>query len=318
MSHTCVCALGGIHFLLPGEVSNETKEDSDSGFELLDDPPPATPGIFTAVEPSNVAAPQEPTRKRRKQLSTGKKVKATKSQVRRPSKKAGNANNSITPADCVKEEKIPFVAADGCGQLVEFGAYEAALTAQGWRAQLLRDIDLHLLRSVAAIARHQLVLGELKACSSRESDSQEGILEEFKLLLSSIKASQNDLSSMIVAIIQQAENAQNQENFDCTPRIGIVGFVSTGPGNLILLRDIERHLLLTAAAVRQYLRARNVSVNSGGEASTSKPPALRALQLNIEKMNAELTELLTIISEQARSFVHSPTAPVRLSTCFLS
>ncbi|KAK1933971.1 hypothetical protein P3T76_011731 [Phytophthora citrophthora] len=322
---------GGIHFLLPGEVSTETKEDSDSDFELLDDPPPqrlqiqqivdvnskVSTGILTTEESSNVAAPQEPKRKRRKKLMTGRKVKATKSQERQPSKKSANANSTITQStDCVKEEKIPFVAADGCGQLVEFGAYEAALTAQGWQAQLLRDIDLHLLRSVAAIARRQLVLGitsgDLKTGSSRESATHEGILEEFKVLSSGIKASQNDLSSMIVAIIQQAESAQSQESSACIPRIGIVGFVSTGPGNLILLRDIERHLLLTVAAVRQYLRAKNVSIYSGGDASTSKPPALRALQLNIEKMNAELTELLTIISEHGHSSVNSSSTPMTL------
>jgi hypothetical protein len=59
---------------------------------------------------------------------------------------------------CVKKEPIPFVAADGCGRLVEFGAYEAALSARGWRAQLLQDVDLYLLRSVAAISRRQLAL----------------------------------------------------------------------------------------------------------------------------------------------------------------
>ncbi|KAG3025413.1 hypothetical protein PC121_g11329 [Phytophthora cactorum] len=118
---------------------------------------------------------------------------------------------------------------------------------------------------------------------------------------------------MIAVIIQQAERIHSPERAECAARIGISGFVPTGSGNLMLMRDMERHLLLIVAAVRQYLRTKSVSSYSGGQVSTSKRSDLRALQLNIEKMNAELTELSTIISAQAETLSQkSPTTPMEL------
>ncbi|KUF91594.1 Mitochondrial Carrier (MC) Family [Phytophthora nicotianae] len=114
-------------------------------------------------------------------------------------------------------------------------------------------------------------------------------------------------------IIGQAERSHSPERVECAARIGIPGFVSTGSGNLMLMRDIERHLLLIIAAVRQYLRARSTSSYTGGAVSTSKRSDLRALQLNIEKMNAELTELSTIVSTQAETLSQkTSTTPVRV------
>ncbi|KAG2860066.1 hypothetical protein PC119_g8218 [Phytophthora cactorum] len=161
---------------------------------------------------------------------------------------------------------------------------------------LLQDIDLHLLRSVAAIARRQVALevasGEQNhfCCDREDSGLHEGVHQELK-----------------------AERIHSPERAECAARIGISGFVPTGSGNLMLMRDMERHLLLIVAAVRQYLRTKSVSSYSGGQVSTSKRSDLRALQLNIEKMNAELTELSTIISAQAETLSQkSPTTPMEL------
>ncbi|KAG2927840.1 hypothetical protein PC116_g5137 [Phytophthora cactorum] len=308
---------GGVHFLLPDEgYSTETKMDSESDFEILDQPPPRVEPIQQHVHATD--------RKRRKKLliangKTAAKAKPAKRQVRKPRQKI-DAKAATFAVEClVKEEKNPFVFSDGCGHFAEFGAYEAALTARGWRAQLLQDIDLHLLRSVAAIARRQVALevasGEQNhfCCDREDSGLHEGVHQELKVLSSGIKASQNDLSSMIAVIIQQAERIHSPERAECAARIGISGFVPTGSGNLMLMRDMERHLLLIVAAVRQYLRTKSVSSYSGGQVSTSKRSDLRALQLNIEKMNAELTELSTIISAQAETLSQkSPTTPMEL------
>ncbi|EEY58701.1 uncharacterized protein PITG_10824 [Phytophthora infestans T30-4] len=310
---------GGLHYLLPEEGYS-----TESDFEILDQrPPPVHQNEFDARTnnaqtignsgellqassdtPMSASDPEQPKRKRRKNLSTasGKKAKPAKRQVQKPCKRV-DGKPAASATECrVKEEKIPFVIADGCGHLVEFGAYEAALTARGWRAQLLQDIDLHLLRCVAAIARRQRALevtsGEQNFSlfflpSEGNCTPHEGVHRELKVVSSGITASQNDLSSMVAAIIGQAERTQSPERVECAARIGIPGFVSTGCGNLMLMRDIDRHLLLIVAAVRQYLRARNTSNYSDGDIKRSD---LRALQLNIEKMNAELTELLTIIN----------------------
>ncbi|KAG2831397.1 hypothetical protein PC129_g6379 [Phytophthora cactorum] len=324
---------GGVHFLLPDEgYSTETKMDSESDFEILDQPPPRLEGREIPAEllqetsdaPKTTSDPWQPKRKRRKKLliangKTAAKAKPAKRQVRKPRQKI-DAKAATFAVEClVKEEKNPFVFSDGCGHFAEFGAYEAALTARGWRAQLLQDIDLHLLRSVAAIARRQVALevasGEQNhfCCDREDSGLHEGVHQELKVLSSGIKASQNDLSSMIAVIIQQAERIHSPERAECAARIGISGFVPTGSGNLMLMRDMERHLLLIVAAVRQYLRTKSVSSYSGGQVSTSKRSDLRALQLNIEKMNAELTELSTIISAQAETLSQkSPTTPMEL------
>ncbi|KAG2770896.1 hypothetical protein Pcac1_g18089 [Phytophthora cactorum] len=323
---------GGVHFLLPDEgYSTETKMDSESDFEILDQPPPRVEPIQqhvhatdTSDAPKTTSDPWQPKRKRRKKLliangKTAAKAKPAKRQVRKPRQKI-DAKAATFAVEClVKEEKNPFVFSDGCGHFAEFGAYEAALTARGWRAQLLQDIDLHLLRSVAAIARRQVALevasGEQNhfCCDREDSGLHEGVHQELKVLSSGIKASQNDLSSMIAVIIQQAERIHSPERAECAARIGISGFVPTGSGNLMLMRDMERHLLLIVAAVRQYLRTKSVSSYSGGQVSTSKRSDLRALQLNIEKMNAELTELSTIISAQAETLSQkSPTTPMEL------
>ncbi|KAE8988345.1 hypothetical protein PF005_g24792 [Phytophthora fragariae] len=318
---------GGIRFLLPDEDwSSESKVKSESDVEIMEQPPahaettqrtvnPTTALKQTLPTASTNSGPQQPPRKRRKKLCTadGKaesKAKPVKRQVRKPRKKPVATQDDTklsAPIKSVKEESIPFIAADGCGQLVQFGVYEAALTARGWRAQLLQDIDLHLLRSVAGIARRQFALAATgqKSPSRLSEDAgppHEGIAQEVKTLSSGIKASQNDLSSMIAAIIAQAERVELPQRIECAARIGILAFVSTGSGNMVLLGDIERHVLLIIAALRQYLRVRNIvslSESDGSAHGRANRPDLRALQLNIEKMNAELNELSTVISAQA-------------------
>ncbi|KAG7375987.1 hypothetical protein PHYPSEUDO_014704 [Phytophthora pseudosyringae] len=314
---------GGLSFLLPDEGwSTETKMDSESDFEILDHPPlridPAQQKVSATETPSATSAPQQPKRKRRKKLSTNSDGKTSARATPATPKPRKNAS---AIAECrVKEEKIPFVAADGCRRFVEFGAYEAALTARGWRAQLLQDIDLHLLRSVAAIARRQVALeatgGDQKVFSgpSEGSRPHEGVRQKLKMLSSGITASQNDLSAMIAAIIGQAERAQSPDRVECAARIGVPGFVSTGSGNLVLLRDMERHVLHLVAAVRQYLRARDMPDCARGEVSTAKRQDLRALQLNIEKMNAELTKVAAIVGAQAENLSrgNAATTPMEL------
>uniref|UniRef100_M4BPH1 Uncharacterized protein n=1 Tax=Hyaloperonospora arabidopsidis (strain Emoy2) TaxID=559515 RepID=M4BPH1_HYAAE len=121
--------------------------------------------------------------------------------------------------------------------------------------------------------------------------------------MNSIRASQEDLSSMIESIIVDGERRTIPDRIDPVGRIGIPAFVSTGLDSLVLMRDIERYLLLFVAAVRRYQRARNFMC-AGDPASgllqssdrAMKRKDLRALQLTMEESKRELQELAGIVA----------------------
>uniref|UniRef100_A0AAV1V3S9 Uncharacterized protein n=1 Tax=Peronospora matthiolae TaxID=2874970 RepID=A0AAV1V3S9_9STRA len=208
------------------------------------------------------------------------------------------------------------VAASSAGsssQDPEWMEYEKSLKARGWRAQLLQDVDVHLLRSTAAVDRRQRT--RERASASRRNSAQPmhsvgphvveatELVQEIDALMHSIRASQEDLSSMIESIIVDGEQRTIPDRIDPVGRIGIPAFVSTGLDSLVLMRDIERYLLLFVAAVRRYQRARN-SMCAGHPASgllqssdrAVKRKDLRALQLTIEESKRELQELAGLVA----------------------
>lgn len=211
----------------------------------------------------------------------------------------------------IKLEQATYV---GVGQQAEFSEYMSSLTARGWRAQLLQDVDVHLLRSTAAVDRRHRALEAAVEGQKRSGRPTEGvgphvqdaaeILQELEGLECSIRASQDDLSTMTEAVIVQAERSTVPDRIDPVGRIGIPGFVSTGSGSLVLMRDIERYLLLFVAAVRRYQRTRRaVSANeptSGSSTKAGKRADLRALQLRIEESKTELQELAEMVSVEVK------------------
>ncbi|KAE8878758.1 hypothetical protein PF010_g22959 [Phytophthora fragariae] len=262
--------------------------------------------------------------KRRKKLSTARSKSAEKSAPEKPPppkrrRRFGKSRSAaqddqdrIRVSPRVKLEQATHVAV---GQQAEFSEYMSSLTARGWRAQLLQDVDVHLLRSVAAVDRRQRALeaaveGQKKSGRPTEGagphvqDATEN-LQELEGLEYSIRTSQDDLSSIVEAVILQAERSTVPDRIDPVGRIGIPGFVSTGPGSLMLLRDIERHLLVFVAAVRRYQRTRRaVSANepsSGPSTKAAKRADLRALQLRIEESKTELQELAEIVSVEVKT-----------------
>ncbi|CAI5722728.1 unnamed protein product [Hyaloperonospora brassicae] len=200
-----------------------------------------------------------------------------------------------------------------CGQETEWTEYEQSLKARGWRAQLLQDIDVHLLRSTAAVDRRQRA--HERAGGRRTGRAQpthsvgpHGVdfaemVQELDALKLSIRASQEDLSSMIEALISEGEQRAIPDRIDPAGRVGIPAFVSTGLGSLVLMRDIERYLLLVVAAVRRHQRAKDAMCASGPTNGLSQPSDrtmkrkdLRALQLTIEESKRELQELAAIVA----------------------
>ncbi|EGZ29322.1 hypothetical protein PHYSODRAFT_353629, partial [Phytophthora sojae] len=129
-----------------------------------------------------------------------------------------------------------------------------ALSARGWRAQLLKDVDLHLLRAVAEIA------GCLESTEGLNSGEAVGIdltqaLRELETAAGRVQAAQRRLSSLVAATIAQAESLSGVEGANSLHGINSPWFVSTGQGSLVLMSDIERYLLMMSEAVRRYRRA---------------------------------------------------------------
>ncbi|KAG7401294.1 hypothetical protein PHYBOEH_002098 [Phytophthora boehmeriae] len=349
---------GGLRYLLPDECSSESEvepemtqiqQSQSQGSTTTQDhrnsasqqSVQAKPQIAAEIEDSSdsmsetsySAGPQERKWKRRKKLSTARGKSVERDQTpKRQEPKSGSKNTLAEKRrlkqsvrrreNFVKDESAPCNPTAGF-DLKTDTEYQASLTARGWRAQLLRDVEVHLLRAVAAIDRAHsgiaLSNGRKKiACPSEgvgphATESAE-IVQEMKALIFSIHASQRDLSSMITGIIAQAEHSRLPDRIDCTGRIGIPSFVSTGQESLTLMRDIERYLLLFVAAVRRYQRTKEAG--SGGVSGVLdqlpskevKRADLRAIQLRIDESTEELQEISHLIKAQVEIPEHIPHA----------
>ncbi|EEY58708.1 uncharacterized protein PITG_10833 [Phytophthora infestans T30-4] len=263
--------------------------------------------------------------KRRKKLSTARSKSVEKTPPPKRRQKSSKQSSSVDGSTADELDRIridPKVKLEratygGIGQQTEFSEYELSWKARGWRAQLLQDMDVHLLRSVAAVdRRHRAMETSNEEGQKKSGRPMEGvgphareaaeILQELEGLQHSIRASQDDLSSMIESTISKAERLTFPDRIDPIGRIGIPGFVSTGSGTLILVRDTERYLLLFVAAVRRYQRARRNFCAEETASGLSQPcnrvvrrTDLRALQLSIEESKTELQELATTIAAEA-------------------
>ncbi|CAI5724740.1 unnamed protein product [Peronospora farinosa] len=265
--------------------------------------------------------------KRRKKLSTARSksvdnVTNTSLHLKKGRKKEEKSDTSAEdkvedePTDPIRicrRTNAELALHAGIGQQKEFITYQNSLNARGWRAQLLQDIDVHLLRATAVVSRNQRAR---KSCMEKKKKStrltQEigphvidaaEMIEEINELMNSIRALQDDLSSIIEAMISNGEQRMIPDRIDVVGRIGIPGFVSTGRDNLVLMRDIERYLLLVVAAVRRYQQTRRTICTSDSTIWSSLPPnravkreELRALQLGIEESKRELLELAAMVA----------------------
>ncbi|KAG3082983.1 hypothetical protein PI125_g19846 [Phytophthora idaei] len=321
---------GGLRYLLP--------DDSDvSDVELtqpskVEEEAEESRSVESSTEESDSLSVHSPTEttgeqrkwKRRKKLSTVRSKSVEKTPPVKRRRKLSKKSSSVDGSTADEEDRIrvePRVKLEqatygGIGQQTEFSEYKSSWKARGWRARLLQDMDVHLLRSVAAVDRRHRALeasneGQKKAGRPTEGvgphvqDATE-ILQELDGFMHSVRASQDDLSSMIELIIAKAERLTIHDRIDPVGRIGIPGFISTGPGSLVLVRDIERYLLLFVAAVRRYQRARKsfcANEPTSGLSRVVRRTDLRALQLSIEESKTELQELATIITAEASKAV---------------
>ncbi|CAI5730858.1 unnamed protein product [Peronospora destructor] len=327
---------GGLRYLLPDE---ELSGDSDLEISRFNET------IETSVEADDesdvinqklrLESSDQRKWKQRKKLSTARSksvdnVTNTSAYLRKRQKKIEEKSNTSEDDDDEEGEettnqtrvsrRITLEQAKRAttGQQSEFIAYQNSLKARGWRAQLLQDIDVHLLRATAAVSRNRRTR-KRKRCTDKKKKSTRLIeeigphvvdaaemLQEINELMSSMRASQDDLSSIIEAMISNGEQRTIPDRIDVVGRIGIPGFVSTGRDNLVLMRDIEHYLLVVVAAVRRYQRMRKAFCASDSTIWSSLPPnravkreELRALQLSIEESKRELHELAAMVAADA-------------------
>lgn len=332
---------GGLRFLVPDEESSESDVETTQPTRQQEEE-----AVETSVEAEDesdddvkdeLLADQRKW-KRRKKLSTAKRTPADKMPAAKRRQKSGK--KSVATATATEEEeeqdrirvsprlKLEQATHAGIGQQTEFIEYQNSLRARGWRAQLLKDVDVHLLRATAAVDRRQREREASTDGKKKQARPAEGvgphvadaaeILQELDGLMCSIRASQDDLSSMIELIIARGERWAIPDRIDPVGRIGIPGFVSTDAGSLVLMRDIERYLLLFVAAVRRYRRTRNAfcanEPASGSSQISEKRAELRALQLGIEESKRELVELAAIVAADASKSCQDTTPSTPPST----
>ncbi|CAI5739374.1 unnamed protein product [Peronospora destructor] len=324
---------GGLRYLLPDEeLSGDSGVEISRFNEIIETSVEADDESDVINQKLRLESSDQRKWKRRKNLSTARStsvdnVTNTSVHLRKRQKIEEKSNTSEHNDDEEGEEttnqtrvsrRITLEQAKHAttGQQSEFIAYQNSLKARGWRAQLLQDIDVHLLRATAAVSRNRRTR---KRCTDKKKNSTRLIeeigphvvdaaemLQEINELINSMRASQDDLSSIIEAMISNGEQRTIPDRIDVVGRIGIPGFVSTGRDNLVLMRDIERYLLVVVAAVRRYQRTRKAFCASDSTIWSSLPPnravkreELRALQLSIEESKRELHELAAMVAADA-------------------
>ncbi|KAF1777296.1 hypothetical protein GQ600_21750 [Phytophthora cactorum] len=298
---------GGLRYLLPDDSDVSDVEPTQPS--KVEEEAEESRSVESSTEESDSLSEHSPTEttgeqrkwKRRKKLSTARSKSVEKTPPAKRRRKLSKKSSSVDGSTADEEDRIRQATYGGIGQQTEFSEYESSWKARGWRAQLLQDMDVHLLRSVAAWI-DDMELWRLQTRDKRKLADQRKILQELDGLMHSVRASQDDLSSMIESIIAKAERLT-------IPRPNRPGrtdwnswFHLHRPWKSSARADIERYLLLFVAAVRRYQRARKsfcANERTSGSSRVVRRTDLRALQLSIEESKTELQELATIITAEA-------------------
>ncbi|RLN31543.1 hypothetical protein BBJ28_00020045 [Nothophytophthora sp. Chile5] len=242
-------------------------------------------------------------------------------------------NHTTTHKHAIAESE----ASDGGGNQLELGGHHVSLATRGWRAQLLRDVEVHLLRFMAEVDRHRRASesssGKRKAASRPSKDvgphefDTAKTLTELKELTRSVQDSQEDLRCLVTRIVVHAELRHIPDRMDSAGQVEISRFQSTGHGELDLMRDIERYLLLLVAAVRRYQRTKDSAYVAEEFASSGKKGAsprlasgapertdLRTLLRSIERSQEEMRYMMRTLVAQVEK-QQSPGEGPRESVC---
>ncbi|KAL3666273.1 hypothetical protein V7S43_008524 [Phytophthora oleae] len=217
-------------------------------------------------------------KKRRKKQTTSELAQDIMRQMEETSDEVVVVDGTDSTASGVhnnREDSTPIERNIRPTRRTEVEQYESSLKLSSSRAQLLKDVDLNLLRSVAEIAFRQSAL--------QSSDKGNG--HELERFAQRIQVARNCLSYSVAGIVDGADKLPD-------PDVGvdIPSFVSTGPGRMAIMQDIERYLLLVGQTLRQLQYSdRN---NSSPPTSPGNIKAqLRPLQRHMDKTAGELLDL---------------------------
>ncbi|ETK84602.1 hypothetical protein F441_10628 [Phytophthora nicotianae CJ01A1] len=179
----------------------------------------------------------------------------------------------------ISEDQIYGETQSKSGRRTEMDTYETALKLTASCAQLLKDVDLNLLRSVAEVA--------FRAASS-ESDNVQPRIHKLERYAERIQVALNCLSHRIAAIVEQSGSSSVSDATES--EVHIPGFVSTGQGRLNLLQDVERYVLRVGQTLR-HCHYNDPDTSSYSSDRSTKASDLRPLQRHIDKTTRELLEL---------------------------
>ncbi|KAG1684246.1 hypothetical protein DVH05_011495 [Phytophthora capsici] len=180
-----------------------------------------------------------------------------------------DSTDSTASGDHNSKDPAPIETEARPTRRTEVEQYESSLKLGSSRAQLLKDVDLNLLRSVAEVAFRQSTL----------QPTDKGNAHELERFAQRIQVATNCLSFTVAKIVDNLSDPDG--------RVDIPSFVSTGPGRLTIMQDIERYLLLVGQTLRQ-LQYNNPSPPTSPESSKAE---LRPLQRHIDKTTGELLGL---------------------------
>ncbi|RLN93873.1 hypothetical protein BBJ28_00023675 [Nothophytophthora sp. Chile5] len=206
--------------------------------------------------------------------------------------------------------------------------------------QFLRDVEVHMLRLVANVHRRRRLAdradGEEDSTSSssnltssdaHDSEDQRAELEELR---QSIAALQGDLrvatDSIVAHVRNHAGSTQGIQKFR------IPSFSSSGAGDMMLMRDVEVHLLrLVTYMERQLLAACSVESPSGSSFSRNsrgveqvpghavKRRTVETLARSIQQLQGDLQMAITALSVRVeQQLAQAQAEEVGQEACFAS
>ncbi|KAG7375986.1 hypothetical protein PHYPSEUDO_014703 [Phytophthora pseudosyringae] len=237
----------------------------------------------------NCSSASRQRKKRRKNKNAPERAQPTGLQNQQPSDNVivvddnPDTDSAASRDRRISEDQVRAETSTRPGHRSEVEQYETALKLNGCRVQLLKDVDVNLLRAVAAIAFRKAALPSPDR--ERGESQSTHALHELERFAERIQVARNCLSYTVAAIVDQGDNSSGSDTF--MSEIDIPSFVSTGQGRLMLMQDIERYVLLVGQALRPFTYSDRA--NSAGRSSNSVN--VRPLQRHIDKTTAELLEL---------------------------
>jgi hypothetical protein len=290
---------GGKNYLIPNADQTLASYTMQRDSSVRDNSAPRTSATFTEVAPGEACSRRDSVvfesgddtdnieyvseegdnshsrQRRRKKLKTSEHSETEVGQARNDVIVVDDSHDTDSPpprARCTTEEQETPQPRTRPDRRTEVEKYEAALKLRGATAQLLKGVDLNLLRSVAQVAYRVSKL-------VRDNEQNFSELERFA---ERIQVARNCFSSAIAGIVELDTSLFGSSANESG--IELPSFISSGQGRLPLVQDIERYVLLACQVLRP-LTYSACGTRSGDVTD------LRPLQQHIDTTSKELVDL---------------------------